>query len=333
MHYLEDLIKNNLKDEIYGLKDGWKPLFDLKGKKRVNILGLGDVGGFLLTGLKLLGGDVISSIGIYNNGNVAKRYENEMNQISYPWDYNSMPEVEIIEKNKLFDCDVFVFCASKAVPAVGADVSDVRMVQFDENRNIIKEYAVMAREKSFQGLFAVVSDPVDPLCKAAYLYSNMDKNGTLDLQGLKTNQVKGYGLGVMNSRAAYFAKKDVRFKSFLSEGRAFGPHGSGLVIANSIEFYDDELSRELTQLTIESNLKTRELGFKPFIAPALSSGAISLLLTMRGEWHYSSSFLGGVYLGLRNKITEYGVEMESLPLPESLFRRIEEAYLGLKKII
>lgn len=88
-------------------------------------------------------------------------------------------------------------------------------------------------------------------------------------------------------------------QSFLTEGRAFGPHGNDLVIANSIEHYDDALSKELTELTITANLKTRALGFKPYIAPALSSGTISLLLTLQGKWHYSSNYLGGVYLGAK----------------------------------
>ena len=52
------------------------------------------------------------------------------------------------------------------------------------------------------------------------------------------DRVQGFGLGVMNARAAYFAKRDARFASFLTEGRSFGPHGTGLTIANSIEHYE-----------------------------------------------------------------------------------------------
>ena len=330
MYYLEDLCKVKRTDAASG---SVTPPFQIHGKKRVNILGLGDVGGTLLTGLKLLGGDVISGIGIYNNGSAALRYEYEMNQTAYPWDYDLLPEVEIIERETLFDCDVFVFCASKSVPAVGADITDVRMIQFEANRNIIKEYAVMARDKNFRGLFAVVSDPVDPLCKVAYLESNRNESGITDNRGLRPEQVQGYGLGVMNSRAAYYAKRDSRFQMFLTEGRSFGPHGKDLVIANSIEHYDDALSKELTKLAVEANLRTREIGYKPYVAPALSSGAISLLLTLRGEWHYSSTKLGGVFLGTKNRMTEAGVELESLPLPEVLFRRIEHAYHELEQIV
>jgi hypothetical protein len=330
MYYLHDLIKES--NDLRSTETGSAP-FPLRKKKRVNLLGLGDVGGTLLTGLKLLGGDSISSIGIYNHGAAALRYEYEMNQTSWPWDYEQLPEVEIIEREDLFRCDVFVFCASKSVPSVGAEISDVRMAQLEANREIIRDYAKLARKKGFQGLFAVVSDPVDPLCRVAYLESNRGETGILDGKGLRPDQIQGYGLGVMNSRAAYYAKRDPRFRSFLTEGRSFGPHGKDLVIANSIENYDDALSRELTQLTVEANLKTREIGYKPYIAPALSSGVISLLLTMRGEWHYSSTYLGGVFFGARNRMTDQGTEVESIPLPEDLFLRIEHAYRELERIV
>lgn len=330
MFYLEDLIKGK-KDSAAEAKRAAP--FDLRKKKRVNLLGLGDVGGTLLTGLKLLGGDVISSIGIFNHGAAARRYEFEMNQTSWPWDYDRLPEVEIIEREDLFQCDAFIFCASKAVPALGTEVTDVRMIQLEANRAIMKDYAQLARRKGFRGLFAVVSDPVDPLCRIAYLESNKNEAGIVDGKGLRPDQVQGYGLGVMDSRAAYYAKRDPRFRSFLTEGRSFGPHGKNLVIANSIEHYDDAISRELTKLAVEANLRTRELGYKPYIAPALSSGAVSILLTLRGEWHYSSTYLGGIFLGARNRMTERGRELESLPMPAGLFRRIEYAYRELEKIV
>ena len=57
----------------------------------------------------------------------------------------------------------------------------------------------------------------------------------------------------------------------------------------------------------------REIGFKPYVAPALSSGALSLLLTLRGEWHCGSVFLDGVYMGVKNRYTPAGVETELLP--------------------
>lgn len=319
-------------------RPGWEELLRWApnaGKKRVNILAIGDVGSTLLTGLKLLGGDVISSIGICDlSDQITARWEFEMGQVSLPWQYDAFPEVEVISPEKLFDCDMFVFVASKGIPPVGSQVKDVRMYQFENNAKIVAHYARMAREKQFKGLWCAVSDPVDPLAKTAYLESNRDENGNFDGKGLRPEQIQGFGLGVMNARAAYFAKRNPKLASFLAEGRSFGPHGTGLWIANSIDHYDEELSRELTQLTVTANLKMREIGFKPYVAPALSSGALSLLLTLRGEWHCGSVFLDGVYMGVKNRYTPAGVETELLPrIPDSLFGHIQEAAEHLKTIL
>ena len=305
-----------------------------KTKKRVHVLAIGDVGSTLLTGLHLLGGDCISSIGICDiSDKVTARWEFEENQIAYPWAYDALPEVDVVKPEDLFKCDVFVFVASKGIPPVGSGVKDVRMYQFENNSKIVAQYARQARAEHFKGLFAVVSDPVDPLAKTAWLESNKDENGILDLKGLRPEQVQGFGLGVMNARAAYYAKRDGRFSQFLIEGRSFGPHGQDLVIADSIENYNDELSKELTQLTVTANLHMRAIGFKPFIAPAYSSGAISLILMMRGEWHCGSVFMGGIFMGVKNRYTEYGLETEILPLPDALYERIVTAEENLKKIV
>ncbi len=319
-------------------RPGWEKLIRWSpsaGKKRVNIVAIGDVGSTLLTGLKLLGGDVISSIGICDlSDQITARWEFEMGQISLPWQYDIFPEVEVVAPENLFDCDMFVFVASRGIPPVGSQVKDVRMYQFENNAKIVAHYARMAREKGFQGLWCAVSDPVDPLAKTAYLESNKDEKGVFDGRGLRPEQIQGFGLGVMNARAAYFAKRDPKFSSFLTEGRSFGPHGTGLFIANSIEHYDEALSQELTQLTVTANLKMREIGFKPYVAPALSSGALSLLLTLRGEWHCGSVFLDGVYMGVKNRYTPAGVETELLPhIPDQLFSHIREAAEHLKTII
>ena len=305
-----------------------------EGKKRVHVLAIGDVGSMLLTGLHLLGGDVISSIGICDiSDKVTARWEFEENQIAYPWEYDALPEVEVVKPENLFDCDVFVFVASKGIPPVGSGVKDVRMYQFENNAKIMANYAKMARESRFKGLFCAVSDPVDPLAKTAFLESNKNEAGELDYMGLLPEQIQGFGLGVMNARAAYYAKRDPRFSRFLTEGRSFGPHGQDLVVADSIEHYDDALSRELTELTVTANLKMREIGFKPFVAPAFSSGALSILLALQGEWHCGSVFLGGIYMGVKNRFTENGLETEILPLPDALHARIRTAAENLKKIV
>ena len=81
------------------------------GKKRLNLLAMGDVGGTLLTGLRLLGSDVIESIGICDlNEKAAARWEFEANQIAYPWEYDALPPVEIISPEEFFRCDGAVRC-------------------------------------------------------------------------------------------------------------------------------------------------------------------------------------------------------------------------------
>ncbi len=291
-------------------------------KKRVNLLALGDVGSTLLMGLKLLGGDVIDTIGIYDRGqDKLQRWEYEANQISEAFDFFSMAEVEIInDKEDLFDCDMFVFCASKGVPPVGTKGIDMRMVQFEENARLIKEYALRAAAKSFKGIFAVVSDPVDLLCAVVL----KEAGGAL-----APEQIKGYGLGVMNARAAYYAKRDKKYSQYLTEGRAFGPHGKDLVIADSIKNYSDDLSLELTKLAVEANLRVRETGYKPYVAPALSSGAISIIATLRGEWHYSANYLAGAYLGSKNRNLPNGLEIEKICMDDKLFRRIQKTHEAL----
>ncbi len=320
-------------------------------KKRVNIIALGDVGANLLLALKLLGGSQISSIGIFDrNDNLSKRFEMEMNQIDlpfggtvlglggldspahdFPLSLGSFPPVEIIDEAQLFNCHVLVFCASKGVPPLGSQVKDVRMGQLEVNRPIAEHYGALGAAAGFKGLFAVVSDPVDPLCKAVYLGSLAKGNG------LKPAQIHGYGLGVMNARARYFAKQNPEMAEFLSSGRSFGPHGGDLIIANSIENYNHNISMELTKLTIEANLKVRDLGYKPYLAPSVSSGALSLLLTMSGNWHYSSVYIGkgekGGFMGLNNRLGEGGFIYEDLDLPQALFQRIEKAYTNLVELI
>ena len=155
------------------------------------------MGGTLLTALKLLGGDVISAVGICDlNRNTVARWVAEMGQIDWPWDYGTLPEVEAVEPERLFDCDVFVFAAAKAVPAVGSAAGDVRMAQLEANRPLVEAFARQAREAGFGGLFIVLSDPVDPLCRAAWRASNTDGGGEFDLMGLLPEQVQGFGLEI-----------------------------------------------------------------------------------------------------------------------------------------
>ena len=82
-----------------------------------------------------------------------------------------------------------------------------------------------------------------------------------------------------------------------------------------------------------ANLRIRELGFKPYVAPAISSGAMQLLLTLRRSWHCSSVALGGIWFGVRNRLTAAGLEIETASLPTPLFERLRETQTLLREII
>ncbi|GAE03041.1 malate dehydrogenase [Clostridium botulinum B str. Osaka05] len=289
-------------------------------KWKINIVGLGDVGGTLITGLRLLGEDCIDEIGIYDKDiNKINRWEYECNQIQSPNLNPNLPKIKVLNEDEIFNCNMFVFCVSVGVPKIGNEIKDVRLVQFEGNSKIVSFYAKLAKEKKFKGIFAIVSDPVDFLCKSALK------------EGLAPEQVRGYGLGVMNARAAYYAGKDPKLKNYSIEGRAFGPHGEGLVIANSIDNYDENLSNILTKKTREANLEIRSFGFKPYIAPALSSGSFSLIATIKSEWHYSATFLNGAFMGIRNKFINNTIELETYKnMPPNLLKKLEETHAYLK---
>ncbi len=291
------------------------------------LVGLGDVGGTLLIALKLLGRE-LSRIAIYDpNEALCRRYEVELNQVLPP-DGAPLPEIAICPPERLFDCDLFLFTASRGVPPVGSDVQDVRMAQFVRNREMLAGYARRARETAFDGLFCQISDPVDQLCRAVFLESNRDASGAFDAAGLLPEQVRGFGLGVMAARAAYHAKKDgIDF----SGGRVYGPHGADLIVANHPQNYDEALSARLTQETVTANLRVRELGFKPYIAPALSSAAVSLLRLVRGEVCCSAIPMGGAYFGCRSRTTSAGILTQREALHPALFRKIEEVQQRLER--
>ncbi len=299
-----------------------------KSKKKVTMLGLGDVGGILAIGLKLLGGDIIEELGIFDiNPAVKARYEMELNQI----DVNPSLKIKAIEMEDLFNTDLFLFCASKAVPQVGETVKDVRMVQFEENAKLISIYAQKARIANFKGVFGVVSDPVDLLCKQVYESSNIDPTlQKRDLLGLLPEQVVGFGLGVMDARAKYYS--DQLGLNYRETGRAFGPHGKDLIVTENYKEDTQDISEMLTQKVIHSNLEMRAIGYKPYIAPALSSGASAIVKMLSGEVHYSANYLGGTYWGGQNQRQGNLVQFEKIKVSDGLFKRLERTYLQLEDL-
>lgn len=294
-------------------------------KLTVTLVGLGDVGGTVLTALKLLGRE-LGKIQIFDfNQNQCRRYAMELNQV-LPMD-QPQPEITVCREEQLFDCDLFLFTASRGVPPVGQEQVDVRMAQYEANRSMITAYAKLARAAHYRGLFCQISDPVDLLARAVYLESNRGEAGHFDWQGLLPEQVQGFGLGVMAARARYYAPE----LGLDPDGiQVYGPHGQGLVAANCIgEGYDPEVSERLSQLTREANLRVRDLGFKPYIAPGISSAAISILQLVRGQDHYGAVPLGQAYFGCRSRFTKNGLELCREAICPDLMHRLEQAYQGL----
>lgn len=256
---------------------------------RLTLVGLGDVGGQVLTALKLLGGE-IASIGVYDpNTTLCERYVLELGQVLG----KARPEIFVQSPERLFDCDLFLFTASRGVPPVGA-AGDVRMAQLEKNRDMLRTYARLARQADFAGLFCQISDPVDQLCRCVYLQSNRDEAGEYDFQGLLPEQIMGFGLGVMKARADFMAR---RAGLHLPSLQVYGPHGADLLVADDPACPDEAVSRDLTAQTVRANLEVRALGFKPYIAPALSSACLSILALLRGEPFYAALPVQGVYFG------------------------------------
>lgn len=289
---------------------------------RLTLVGLGDVGGLLLTALKLLG-DEISEIGIYDpNEALVERYLLELSQILG----REKPKVVKKERGKLFDCDLFLFAASRGVPPVGA-AGDVRMLQFEQNREMLRAYSRQARDTGYKGLFCQISDPVDLLARSVFLQSNRNEAGELDFCGLLPEQIVGFGLGVMKARADFVA---YRMGKNCPNLRVYGPHGADLVVADDPLAYDSTLSLELTRQTINANKEVRDLGFKPYIAPAISSACLSILQLIRGEIFHGAIPMGGVYFGCRSQRSGGFVPCAEALHP-ILGARIEAAWNGLRK--
>lgn len=288
---------------------------------RLQLIGLGDVGGALLTGLVLLGAGLIQSIGIFDpDDRRVARYVQEMNQILPPGLPQYTPAVFALSQGELFEeCDAMIFAASAGVPPIHSGIADVRMAQYKKNRNILSPYARLAAQKGFSGLFFQVSDPVDRLCLV------------IADSGFAPDRIIGCGLGVMLARANYFARKR-GLMDFFEKGRVYGPHGNGLIVANATDdTYNDALSRALTEETVSANLLVRQTGYKPYIAPGLSSGSITILRALRHEWFDGSIQFQEVFFGCRARLTESGMEQEPLPDQPLLRTRIDKTLDNLTR--
>ncbi len=300
---------------------------------RVNLLALGDVGSTLLMGLRLLGGDVIDSIGICDvRENVPQRWEMELNQIVSP-EGERLPPVELVSPEEVFDGDVFLFCASRFVPDTSVTSGDVRMAQYQVNRG--------------------TGGPLCPHGPAAALWRNVlrgQRSGGSPVPGGAGGEQPGRDGPVGRRRAVFPSGAGLRTGGHagqshvlcpegatvcrLSDGGAYlRPHGADLVVANSIEHYDDALSRELTERVVQANLEMRRLGVQAPMWPrpsargaepaGLSAGAVALLVHLSG-W--------GVYGGQKPAAPHGDGAGAAAALPEALQERLRDTMERLRAI-
>lgn len=281
----------------------------------VSIAGLGDVGGTLLMGLRLLGGGTLKAIRIYDpSPEKMRRYYLEMNQVG---DGDQLPAVIPEEGAGLFDCDALIFTVSLFIPPLDTDLTDVRIVQLEKNKRVLLDYARRAEAAGFRGHYFIVSDPVDLLCQS------LKTEG-----GIPGHRIRGFGLGVMEARARFLAKEAGWYKA---DQRVAGPHGKGVLVFNSLTSYDAEISKTLSQRTEVENFRVRKTGFKPYIAPALSSGALPILAALRGEMHPSAFDAGTLFLGARNRWQEGFTVVEQV-LPQVHLPRLQETETLLERL-
>lgn len=277
---------------------------DLGRVRTLGIIGLGDVGITMVLGLMLYGQDRYDELILVDPNEANRnRLSHELNQIRSL--VTTFPMVTLAEPAELGRADMVFFVASVSVPKVGEPVTDARLVQFGSNWRLLKSYANDLLLQGYQGLFGVVSDPVD------YLATTLIRHFSIE-----PARVMGFGQGVMAARAAYYGGAGVRM---------FGPHGQGLFVANDANDFDFETSLELSVLTLKENLLIRSFGYKPYLAPALSSAAIAITDMLRGQVHYSSQYLGNIAWGERYRFTEQGLLLEKLDNP-SLRRKVQRTY-------
>jgi hypothetical protein len=53
---------------------------------------------------------------------------------------------------------------------------------------------------------------------------------------------------------------------------------------------------------------------------------LSIIDTINGNWHYSSTYMGGVFMGAKNRLTVKGTEVEQYFLPPLLKERLVSTY-------
>jgi hypothetical protein len=192
-------------------------------------------------------------------------------------------------------CDAFLFAAACAVPPLGTP-GDVRLPQFAPNRVALAEVLRAVGSEGYPGLFLMVSDPVELLALTAFHDSNAG-DGAFRGHGLAPERVGGLALGVMWGRALAAAREAGQGERVARTGAAFGPHSAEVLAFDDPAAPDEALSEVMTTAARRGNYRVRDLGYLPYIGPALSSIVLSLPALLAGQEVLASAYVDGVYFG------------------------------------
>ena len=300
---------------------------------RVGLVGVGRVGGIAAT---LLAATPVAKSGVREllvydvDGANYERWLLELGSIARWRGAEPMPRVRPTTLAQVFNqCDVLLFAATSGVPPLGSQ-GDVRLVQFEPNRSILRGCLEHARMASFTGLFLVISDPVDWLCQAAVVDSNTDPAGRFVGDGLAPERIAGLGLGVMWGRALAFARREGWDEVVARHGAAFGPHSTEVVVFDDVRRPSPVRSDGLTRAAREGNALVRHLGFLPFVGPAVSSVALMLPDLLAGGDALASVFVDGVYLGCPAR-HEWGVYPSGRRMAPEIATQVGRLHGGLRQ--
>jgi len=289
---------------------------------RLGVVGLGRIGGTVTAALMATPARCsrIAEVYVHDSDQTnQQRWLFELEAIA-PWRGGApTPPVQAASLARVFArSDLVLFCAAHEVPPVGSH-DDVRLSQFDPNREILRAVVAAAGKAEYSGLLLVVSDPVECLAQAAFHDSNATAKGQFIGDGLAPERIGGLALGVMWSRALAAARKGGFESAARRRGAAFGPHSTEVVVFDDVRRPDPRRSALLSTAARKGNFRLREIGYLPFVGPAFSSVALTLPLLLAGREVLASTFLDGVYFGAPGRY-EWGL----YAAPRLLARQVRE---------
>ncbi len=293
----------------------------------VGISGLGRVGGTAAAALSTVP-SAVSGIRtlLIHDGDAANqaRWAAELASVARWQEQETLPTVvSVSQADMLARCDIFLFAAAKDVPPLGT-AGDVRLPQFAPNRPILQEALAAAREARYAGLFCVISDPVEVLAQAAFHDSNTDAAGVFHGQGLAPERIAGLALGVMWGRALAVARERGQGDRVARCGAAFGPHSTEVLAYDDPAHPDLELSAAMSEAARRGNYRIRDLGFFPYIGPALSSIVTALPRLLARQEILASPLVDGIYFGTPTH-WDWGL----IPSPRALAPQVQETVTQL----